>query len=359
MRWIIALAPLALHGQILSPILFGKIASGPAACGSTYSHCASISVPSAPSTLTDFPNVVAPLSQWAVTGSGGQIQHTVTQTGGGASITVPADFVVTSDSLCTTAIPFEWETYVSSTGTGSVLWVKTTRATGVTTTIYACWGSSGTTYLGNVNGTWLAAAVRVWHLPAVAAPNDSTSSACNGALSNAPTDTTGQIDGGTNFVAASSQEILFSGCNMPTTSFSLSAWVNIVGGSTSAIVGNASNSGVIEWRVNTSNTQDLLAQQVANVGTSNTAIGTSAWHHVAVTYDKVTARFYLDGVADGTPASTQAISQGLDTTIGGTNGDFMNGKIDELEVYNDIRSADWISALHSNQATPITPSVIQ
>ena len=342
-------------------ILLASQTAAASGCGSTYAHCASIVIPSAPSTLTDFSNVVAPLSQWAVVGSGGQVLHTVTQSGGGASITVPADFVITSDSACTTAIPFEWEVYASSTGTGSVIWVKTTRATSGSTTVYGCWGSSGTTYLGNVNGTWNAAFTRVYHLPTIASALDSTGSACTGTENGTPTATTGEVDGAANFVAASSQYFEIASCNMPAPPFTLSAWIKPSGGVYGAILGNAGTNGTIEWRLNTSNTLDLLAQGVANVGTSSTAVGTSTWHHVAVTYDQTTAHFYLDGAADGSPASSQIISQATSSTIGeeGGGGEYMSGGIDEIEVSNVVRSADWISATHSNQATPITPMIIQ
>ena len=86
---------------------------------------------------------------------------------------------------------------------------------------------------------------------------------------------------------------------------------------------------------------------------SNTNVGNSSWVHVAVTYNAAagTCAFYLNGVADGT-------GSGLNTSIhdnasrfaigtsdaGGTPTEFYDGLIDEVRVWNTIRTAAQILA---------------
>ncbi len=60
--------------------------------------------------------------------------------------------------------------------------------------------------------------------------------------------------------------------------------------------------------VASSGVQGLARTYLAEIGTSDTGIGTSALHIVTVTYDSLTARFYLDGATDGAPINAQTFS---------------------------------------------------
>ncbi|HXT31310.1 MAG TPA: peroxidase family protein [Vicinamibacterales bacterium] len=92
-------------------------------------------------------------------------------------------------------------------------------------------------------------------------------------------------------------------------------------------------------------------------GTAKLTIG--AWTHIATTYDGTTQSFYVNGVLVGTSnpvvagsLNTIAVSNGA-LRIGGdasSTGEFFNGMIDEVRVYNRALSAAEIQA---DMTTPI------
>ena len=90
---------------------------------------------------------------------------------------------------------------------------------------------------------------------------------------------------------------------------------------------------------------------------ANTTLSAKKWHHVVVVYTKsnLTATFYLDGKLDGSPAFTTGIDNLLDgrLQIGGYGNlnTLMNGKIDDVRIYNTSLSSskirqDYIAGLN-------------
>ncbi len=73
-----------------------------------------------------------------------------------------------------------------------------------------------------------------------------------------------------------------------------------------------------------------------------------AWHHVAATYDGTTRTLYLDGKAIGAdqPRSAHVMpADARNLRIGSTNsGEFFNGSIDEVRVWNVARTAAQLNA---------------
>jgi hypothetical protein len=72
-------------------------------------------------------------------------------------------------------------------------------------------------------------------------------------------------------------------------------------------------------------------------GTGTLQVAPPTWTHLAVTYDRVRLRFYVNGVQVASPASTAAIATSTSPlTIGGDNhyGQFFAGTIDEVRIYN-------------------------
>jgi hypothetical protein len=81
----------------------------------------------------------------------------------------------------------------------------------------------------------------------------------------------------------------------------------------------------------------------------------NSWTHLAGTYDGTTMRFYVDGVQVG----TKAVSGNLLTStgavrIGGNSvwGEFFQGRIDEVRIFNVARTAAQIAA---DMNTPVGP----
>lgn len=88
---------------------------------------------------------------------------------------------------------------------------------------------------------------------------------------------------------------------------------------------------------------------IANKATANV----TGWHHYAFTYDKVTVRFYTDGIPDGTGASTIELNYDGTTPIKigllqvSTTQPF-TGDIDDVRVYNRVLSqAEIMSVVES------------
>ncbi len=72
-----------------------------------------------------------------------------------------------------------------------------------------------------------------------------------------------------------------------------------------------------------------------------------AWHHVAATFDGTTRTLYLDGKAIGTdqPDGGHNVPNAQNLRIGSTNsGEFFNGSIDEVRVWNVARTAAQLSS---------------
>ena len=85
-------------------------------------------------------------------------------------------------------------------------------------------------------------------------------------------------------------------------------------------------------------------------GTSTASIATGAWHHVVLTYDGHVIQFYIDGqssgetnVTDGTidAADDQPLSIGANEA---GNDNWFSGNIDEVRIWNDVRTVDEIRA---------------
>ncbi|PIT86830.1 MAG: hypothetical protein COU33_00995, partial [Candidatus Magasanikbacteria bacterium CG10_big_fil_rev_8_21_14_0_10_43_6] len=87
----------------------------------------------------------------------------------------------------------------------------------------------------------------------------------------------------------------------------------------------------------------------------NTTLSIGTWYHVAGVWDGSNASIYLNGVSDATPSSlggtlgnnSSPLTVGTLRTLT-TPTKFMDGKIDEVRVYNRALSASEISALYKS-----------
>ena len=87
-------------------------------------------------------------------------------------------------------------------------------------------------------------------------------------------------------------------------------------------------------------------------------LSTTEWTHLAATYDGVTQRLYVNGVEVGSNPQTGTMVVGNQPLrIGGNAsfaGEFFNGLIDEVKVYNRARTATEINA-DMGAGVPPTP----
>jgi biopolymer transport protein ExbB len=85
---------------------------------------------------------------------------------------------------------------------------------------------------------------------------------------------------------------------------------------------------------------------------------TGEWHHVAMTIGDGHLSLLVDG-SDAGRADAQAQDIGGVLTVGGSSakGNYFSGELDELEVSNTARSADWIKAAARSQGM-VAPLVV-
>ena len=93
---------------------------------------------------------------------------------------------------------------------------------------------------------------------------------------------------------------------------------------------------------------------------ANTGDLSGVWHHVAASYDGTTRTIYLDGniVASDNPSGPHDVPDASNVTIGVTNpdgGEYFDGWIDELRVWNRSLPQDTIQAWMIKEITPSHP----
>lgn len=101
------------------------------------------------------------------------------------------------------------------------------------------------------------------------------------------------------------------------------------------------------WVTSTNNKQTVETHGQDASNESITALRVGEWEHIAITYDGTTIRYYLNGQPDGTATFALAISTQADTIVKiGANMDddnFWDGLIDDVRIWDDIRTAQEIS----------------
>ena len=178
----------------------------------------------------------------------------------------------------------------------------------------------------------------------------------NGTLYNGPTASAGKINGAAHFVHNSSQAIaLTNPLDFPiTTAWTMETWVK------PSTDGNA----VLAWGGTSNNGPHMIlpGNNTWRVGfwggasVDGTGVDTSAFHHIAGTFDGSNLRLYKDGALiagpiAASPATASNPSAAIATSFGGF---FFDGDVDELRISNTNRSANWVAAEYSNQNSPGT-----
>ena len=172
------------------------------------------------------------------------------------------------------------------------------------------------------------------------------------ALNNPSSNNALAFDGTNDYVAAT--------INLPTGDFTYSAWVkfNTVSRKESIFSVGGDNELII-----IKNTDGKLAVWI---GGSERIVESSAtdtnWHHIALTRSGVNATLYRDGVSIGSSTSVGSGSLSLgscdlliasDSDVGciGSLDDYFDGQIDELRIWNDVRT---VSEISTNMVSELT-----
>jgi RHS repeat-associated protein len=309
---------------------------------------------------SNFPVLISgTYSALATTGNGGY----VTSTSG-------YDIIFTSDAGGTSPLPFEQESYTSTSGQ-IIYWVQVPTLSHTSDTILYMFvgNSSVTTDQSTKNEVWDSNFKAVYHLAngTTLSGADSTSNGYDLTNSNSTAATSGQIDGAaifngtSNYLSNSSLEITAG--SPITVSFWSYVPSSAVQSAVAFSIGGQDNPNRI--LLNAPWADDYLYWDYGSWnsgGAASIAYSSylNSWTHVVVEYDpSTTGHFvYLNGalaasaISSDTPASNQS---GL--WIGAwsaSNGDYHKGSIDEFRVSTVARSADWIATEYANQSGPST-----
>lgn len=168
------------------------------------------------------------------------------------------------------------------------------------------------------------------------------------------------LDGSTQYLKVADTAAL-----EPGSAFSLELWAKITSYGTETVYANkwdgAGNNAVL-IQCNGTTTYLYISGDGSTTGyqaTWTAAPATGAWHHVAVTYDSSAGgKLYIDAVDQGAPSETGsplAVYNGSAPWTFGCfkdgGGRFLNGKIDDLRIWSDARTATEISNHYQQELT--------
>lgn len=190
--------------------------------------------------------------------------------------------------------------------------------------------------------------------------NDSSGNNNTGTLANTPTRVAGKLGTGALQFAAASQEYITvassSSLNSPVRAITLAAWVN---------ASDWSGNRRILQKGDGDNQYRLLAEggvlkfHLHGVDTLTAPLpATGNWIHLAATWDGSTMILFTNGVAQastgagGTLATTANPLAIARKNGSGVSGDYFNGRLDDVRIYNRALSGAEIAALMTN-APPV------
>ena len=252
-----------------------------------------------------------------------------------ASVTIPEQ--LTSPAIATVTTPIIYTlnaTALALTATTSetgLLWYTTASGgTGVTTAPIPNTSVAGiTSYWVSSTNTNTCESSRVQILVTVSAPATHLNFDGVNDIVDFGTNTTNAL-AGSSFVTAE-------------------AWINIPNTTgTKNIVGNHINNGAqFNLRVINNRLQGFIGFGTYNVNSAAGTIVANTWQHVALVYNDTTLKLFINGVEVGSrviPAAYSLPNSTVPYLIGASGyGDFFNGNIDEVRIWNVARTRTALS----------------
>ncbi len=304
------------------------------------------------STLVDFPTLISGTYPYlATTAHGGEVQNANGD-----------DIVFTSDAAGSNVLPFEQESYSSSTGAINY-WVQVPSLSGgASTSIYMWYGNPNiTTSQANAGRVWSNGYAAVYHYPngVTLSANDSTANGYNATV-NGATATAGEIDGGASFGGSAS--ISAPSSLAVSAPFTIDEWVYPESsGSTQGLYGSRTPS-------DTSFDAKLTGSGVhGDIGTGSSWLTTSAdaaftetlniWYQITYVVGTSSYAIYEDGnqIGSGSLGGTALLANSthiLNFGWTGASGEYLTGLLDESRVSTVARSSGWILTEYNNQSNP-------
>jgi len=246
------------------------------------------------------------------------------------------------------------------------VWVRMPHLTGGATTdkIFLYYGNKKATSGADPAGTYDTNQALVYHFGAPAsAPQDSTGYKSEPTKFDAEVSPASLIGGGVKFAGGQVISIPANGAVHLAAGkgFTVSAWVRFEGAQSDAYVAQLADQGK-ELVLGLNGTQ-AYARYSGGTGAATTVQQTGQmtageWHHLAMRIGDGRITLLVDG-ADAAHTNVEPQEIGGTLTIGGAaaGGHFYSGEMDELEVANIVRSADWIKAAARSQGM-VAPLVV-
>jgi biopolymer transport protein ExbB len=245
------------------------------------------------------------------------------------------------------------------------VWVRVPRLTGGANTdkIFLYYGNKKSPSGADAPGTYDTNQVLVYHFGAQSgAPQDSTAYKSEPTAFNAEVSPASLIGAGAKFSGAQTLSIPANGAVhlAQGKGLTLSAWVRFEAAQSQAYVAQLSDKGR-ELLLGINGTQAFARYdgsgppvQVIQTG----QLTTGEWHHLAIRIGDGHLTIFVDG-ADAGNVNAQAQEIGGVLSIGGSaaNGNYFSGDLEELEVSNTARSADWLKVAARSQGM-VAPLVI-
>ena len=246
------------------------------------------------------------------------------------------------------------------------VWVRMPRLTGGANTdkIYLYYGNKKATSGADAPGSYDTNQALVYHFGAPAgSPQDSTGYKSEPTSFTAEVNPASLIGAGAKFGGAQTISIPANGAVHLAAGkgFTTSVWVRVEAAQSDAYVAQLADQGR-ELVLGIAGTQ-AYARYTGGGSAPTSAqqtgqLTTGEWHHLAMRIGDGRLTLLVDGV-DAAHANVDAQEIGGVLTIGGAaaGGHFYTGEMDELEVANSVRSADWIKAAARSQGM-VAPLVV-
>ncbi len=246
------------------------------------------------------------------------------------------------------------------------VWVRVPRLTGGANTdkIFLYYGNKKAASSADAAGTYDVNQALVYHFGVPAgSPQDSTAYKSEPTKFTAEVTPASLIASGVKFSGGQMISIPASGALRLAAGkgFTLSAWVRIEAAQTDAYVAQLADQGR-ELVLGINGTQ-AYARFDGGSGAPTTVqqatqLTTGEWHHLAMRIGDGRLTLLVDGV-DAAHANVDAQEIGGTLTVGGSAAaaNYLTGELDELEVSNMVRSADWLKAAARSQGM-VAPLVV-
>jgi hypothetical protein len=243
----------------------------------------------------------------------------------------------------------------NATSGSLIAWVFVNLTNQTDAVFYLYYGNSSVSNQQNVLGAWSPEYQAVWHMAETSGTSIADSRKIFNLTMTAGYTGVGHIGAGLNNTGSgqgatvaysSSSGLDFTGTSKPTISF----WLNVSSLAGDSRLMESVSSGAWGVEYTTAGLIRLITYGGAVVSWSNALSADNIFHHYAFSHNGSHASLYIDGVLNSTQAYTPGWSSSTRTLyVGGDASYPLRGRIDEVHIASQNKSADWIRAEYENQ----------